>query len=143
MSPQGTVSYISTAYGGRTSDRFLTEHCGMLKNLLPEDILMADRGFGIAESAAIYFAEVQIPAVTKGIKQLSPLDVGKTRKIATGRIHVERVIGLLRRKYKILQGTLPTDFLMTVDGMGLCSLDKIVTVCSCLLTLRDSIVPFD
>ena len=29
------------------------------------------------------------------------------------RIHVERVIGLLRNKYTILQGSLTTDFLMS------------------------------
>eukprot|EP00795_Rhopilema_esculentum_P016946 gene16946-8440_t len=49
MSPQGTIVYISKAYGGRTSDKFLTEDCGILRNLLPEDILMANRGFDIEE----------------------------------------------------------------------------------------------
>ena len=45
---------------------FMTEHCGMLENLLLGDILMADRGFDLVESAAMYFAEMQIPAFTKG-----------------------------------------------------------------------------
>ena len=132
MSPQGTIAYISKAYGGSTSDKFLTEDCGILRNLLPGDVLMVDRGFDIAEDAAVYFAEVKIPAFTKGKKQLSALDVEKTRKIANVRIHVVRISRLLRRKYKLLQSTLPLDFLISVDDRNMCVIDKIVHVCSCL-----------
>ena len=35
ISPQGTISFVSEAWGGRTSDKFLTESCGFLRNLLP------------------------------------------------------------------------------------------------------------
>jgi hypothetical protein len=56
-------------------------------------------------------AKLNIPAFTKGKDQLDPADVEHTRKIATVRIHVERIIGLLRQKYTILQQTLPTDYL--------------------------------
>lgn len=31
------------------SDVYLTEHCGILKKILPEDIVLADRGFDIAD----------------------------------------------------------------------------------------------
>ena len=56
-------------------------------------------------------AEVKIPALTKGRSQLSPTDVEDTRKLACVRIHVERVMGLVRQKYTILSGTIPMDFL--------------------------------
>ena len=49
-----------------------------------------------------------IPAFTKGTNQLDPVDVEQSPGIASVRIHVERVIGLLRRKYTILEGTLST-----------------------------------
>ena len=106
------ISFVSHAWGGRTSDKFLTEKCGILDKLVPGDIVMADRGFAIHESVAFKRPELVIPAFTKGKKQLDPLDVEKTRGIANVRIHVERVIGLLQRKYTILQGTLYTEFLM-------------------------------
>ena len=72
---------------------------------------MADRGFTITESVGLKQAKLVIPAFTKGKSQLDPVDVEKRRGIASVRIHVERVIGLLRRKYTISEGTLPTDFL--------------------------------
>ena len=45
----GTISYVSQAWGGRTSDKYLTENCGILNKLLPGDLVLADRGFTIAE----------------------------------------------------------------------------------------------
>ena len=64
-------------------------------------MVMADRGFTINESVGMKQAKLVIPAFTKGKSQLDPVDVKKTRGIASVRIHVERVIGLLRRKYTI------------------------------------------
>jgi len=32
------------------SNVYLTEHCGILKTLLPGDVVLADRGFTIADS---------------------------------------------------------------------------------------------
>lgn len=109
ITPQGSLSFISNAWGGRSSDKFITENSGFLSKLLPGDIVLADRGFDVAESIGLVGAEVVIPAFTKGLSQLSPLDVESTRKIAHVRIHVERVIGLVRNKYTILQAILPID----------------------------------
>ena len=64
--------------------------------------MLADRGFNIEDSVAFYCASLKIPAFTRGKKQLSAYEVEETRMIASVRIHVERVIGLVRRKYQIL-----------------------------------------
>ena len=47
ITPQGTISFVSEAWEGRTSDKFLTENCGFLSNLLPGDLVMAGRDFTI------------------------------------------------------------------------------------------------
>ncbi len=54
ITPQGVISFISKAWGGRVSDKFLTENSGLLKNLLRGDIVLADRGFDIADSIGFY-----------------------------------------------------------------------------------------
>ena len=95
ITPQGVISFISKAWGGRVSDKHITEHCSFLKRLLPGDLVLADRGFDIQSCVGSVCAEVKIPAFTKGCSQLSPTDVEDTRILACVRIHVERVIGLV------------------------------------------------
>ena len=75
ITPQGVISFISKAWGGRVSDKYLTENSGILKNLLPGDIVLADRGFDIADSVGFHGARLYIPAFTRGKKQLSALEV--------------------------------------------------------------------
>ena len=43
ITPDGTISFISKAYGGRITDGQLTNDCGILKLLEPGDQWMADR----------------------------------------------------------------------------------------------------
>ncbi|CAN7950193.1 unnamed protein product [Ixodes pacificus] len=141
IAPQGLITFISKGRGGRTSDKYLTENCGVLDNLLPGDSVLADRGFTISGSVGMYCARLEIPAFTRGRPQLAPFAVEATRKLANVRIHVERVIGLVRRKYTILKSTIPSELLVARDGTNT-GLDKIVLVCAALTNLSASIVPF-
>jgi len=144
ITPQGSISFVSQAWGGRTSDKYLTEHCKIMNKLVPGDMVMADRGFTIHDSVVMHRAELAIPAFTKGKEQLDPIDVEKTRGIANVRIHVERVIGLLRRKYTILSGTLPISFLIydkKKDEKPM--IDRIINVTAALTNLCEGIVPLD
>ncbi|XP_062593212.1 uncharacterized protein LOC134254688 [Saccostrea cucullata] len=143
ITPQGCISFISEAWGGRTSDKHITDHSGFLNKLLPGDIVLADRGFDIHESVGLVCAEVKIPNFTKGKTQLSAREIENTRKIAHVRIHVERVIGLLRNKYMIVTDTMPVDFLVTSEENQVPVVDKIVTVCCGLTNLCQSVIPFN
>ena len=141
ITPQGSVSFISKGWGGRVSDVHLTENCGLLSKLLPGDVILADRGFTIEKAAGMYCAEVKVPPFTRGKKQLSKLEVDTARQLSHVRIHVERVIGLVRQKYSILQSTLSINMLKG-DEEGVSPVDKIVVICCALCNCCDSVVPF-
>lgn len=126
ITPQGSVSFISQGWGGRVSDKHLTENCGLLNKLLPGDTILADHGFDIQESVGLFCATIKIPAFTKGKAQLSGIDVEQTRRIANVRVHVERVIGNIRQKFSLLSATQPIDFVSVNDEEAVTTLDKIV-----------------
>ena len=130
ITPQGVISFLSKDWGGRVSDKHLTENCGLLNKLLSGDIVLA-------ESVGFY------QAFTRGKRQLSAHDIQETRKIANVRIHVERVIGLVRRKYVILQSILPVELITAKPGEAEAPIDKIARGCCALTNLSDSIVPFE
>ena len=58
-------------------------------------------------------------------------------------IEVERVIGLVRKKYTILSNTLPMDYVILKEGQSVPILDKIVLVSCALVNFCDSVIPFD
>ena len=90
-----------------------------------------------------YQAKLVIPDFIKRKKQLHPLEVENTRKIANVRIHVERVIGLVVRKFRIFDGEIPLEFLKLKQGETTPTVDKIVRVCCALSCLCQSVVPFE
>ena len=54
---------------------------------------------------AIMGARLEIPAFIKGREQLSAREIETTRKLANVRIHVERVIGVIRQRFTVLSAT--------------------------------------
>jgi hypothetical protein len=144
ITPQGVISFISKGWGGRASDKFITEHCGLLTNILPGDVILADRGFNIEESIGSLGASLKIPAFTKGRDQLTAIEVEKTRHIANVRIHVERVIGSVRQRFTILSatGVIAKEFYQQKVN-GVIMLDAMVRVCCALNNMCGGIVPFE
>lgn len=141
ITPQGVISFVSNGWGGRTSDKHITENCGYLEKLSPGDVILADRGFNVKDTVGLYCAQLKIPAFTKGKQQLHPLELEATRGLAAVRIHVERVIGLVRNKYTILQTTIPLSLCQAAAQGQPTSLDKMVTVCCALCNICPSVVP--
>ena len=111
---QGVISYVSDGYGGHASDKHITEHCGFLDLLLP-GVVLADRGFNIEDSVALWGATLDIPAFTCAKVQLSPEEVESTRRKANVRIHMERIIGRMCQTYPIITATtvLPWEYIYT------------------------------
>ena len=132
VAPQGVTTFVSECWGGRTSDKHLTRESGLLKKLYPGDILLADRGFDISEEVAMMQATLQIPAFTKGMDQLPPTEIEKTKKLINLRIHVERVVGAPRQCFSILSSILPIQYMTARSQVDILNVDKIVHVCSAL-----------
>ena len=74
-------------------DIHLTENCGVLDNLLPGGLYLADRGCNNHESAGMLCVEVKMAAFTKGKKQSSQATVNTSRQLNRVHIHGERAIG--------------------------------------------------
>lgn len=142
ITPQGTISYISDAWGGRASDQQIVECSKFLDNIKPGDVVLADRGFLIKETLGVLQAQLVIPAFTKGKNQLHPFEIEETRHIAHVRIHVERIIGAVKNKFHIFKDTIPISMLKKGnDPEKFCTLDKIVTICCALINISPPIIP--
>jgi hypothetical protein len=132
-SPRGVVTYISPSYGGSSSDRQIIEIGPLLHGMFsPGDGIMADRGIMVQDLFASQDVVVNTPTTMRGKNQLEPEVVVQDRRIASKRVHVERVIGLAK-KYKILANELEHSK-MPVGG-------RIVYVCFVLCNFRRNIVP--
>ena len=138
--PQGQINFVSPVYGGRASDVQIVRGCGFMspQHHMPGDQILADRGFTLKdELAATSSADFLTLAFTKGKAQLSAQEVETSRRISTVRIHIERIIGLLKNRYKILKGTLPISVVQQITGEAfstpISSIDKIVQVCAAFI----------
>lgn len=102
--PRGLISFISDAYCGSTSDRQICERSDLLKKPMFDsgDAIMADRGFNVQDLFANKNVHVNIPSFLKGKHQLGANEVVRDRRIASKRIHIERIIGLAKT-FKILK----------------------------------------
>ena len=140
MSPTGSIAYISAAWGGRVSNKVITQQCGFLNFIDPGDVVLADRGFNVQDDIAIKGGKLEIPAFTRGKQQLSREEVERSRQLARVRIHVERVIGQMHKKYSILNGTLPITLLKKSTDTNVTTVDKILIVCAALTNLSRSVV---
>ena len=137
------ISFVSEAWGGRVSDEEITKESGILSKLLPGDLVLADRGFIIADLVAEYRAEAVLPAFTKGKTQLSAKEVLESRELArVVRIHIEHLIGMVKQKYSILDSILPISFIKQ-DGNDKNVADKLTVVCCALVNLCKSIISKD
>ncbi|GFR82126.1 THAP domain-containing protein 4 [Elysia marginata] len=128
ISPTGLITYISKAYGGRASDKFIVEDSGFLDLIEPYDQIMEDRGFKIRDSLANLQATLTIPPSCRTALQMRKDDVTSTSRIANVRIYVEQAINRIKW-YRILSGELELTLL------PLC--DDIITICAAFCNLLD------
>ena len=77
---------------------------------------------------------------------MSAKEVLQSRAVARVQIHVERLIGMVKQKYTILDGFLPISFVKNDQDSTSCdktTADKLIVICCVLVNLCESIVPID
>ncbi|XP_014681217.1 PREDICTED: uncharacterized protein LOC106821082 [Priapulus caudatus] len=132
-SPRGLVTYVSDSYGGSASDRQIIERSELCSSGMFDtgDSIMSDRGIMVQDLFASKYVHVNTPSMLNGKSQLNAETVVRDRRIASKRIHVERVIGL-SKTFKILKRDLPHQKI-SLGG-------KIVKVCFMISNFRQAIV---
>ena len=131
IAPNGMITFLSKAWGGRASDQHITKTSGFIELIEPGDLILADRGFTIKEDIMMKGAFLKIPPPSSGHEQMTGKDVQETKKIANARIHVERAIGRMKN-FAILKTVLPITLLPVADD--------IIVVCACICNLLPPLV---
>lgn len=119
----------------------ITMNCGFLQLLEPGDVILADRGFDIDADIALHQVKLEIPSFTRGKKQQSMKEVEYSKRIAKVRIHIERVIGLLKNEYTILQSPILVCLLKVKSDTDCAFIDRMLLVCAALINLCPTVVP--
>lgn len=114
ITPNGQICYLSDCWGGRASDKRITLESKLPDLLKYGEQVLADRGFTVSKELAVLGIQVQMPAFTTGKQQLSQADTERSRQMSRLQIHVERIIGRMK-KYRLLRTVLPITSLKTVD----------------------------
>ena len=106
----------------------------MLKSVPHGRSVMADKGFDIQDLLVKHGLLLNIPPF-KGSTALQFSDAQKTQTIARVRIHVEGVIGQVKRRYRILQSV--------ISLLSAGSINQIWSVCCMLTNFRKKIINED
>lgn len=131
ISPQGSISFVSEFFGGRTSDRVVVTASRFLDFIEPGDQVLADRGFPLREILLTKNAELILPPAAKGTSQMTNAQVKKTKTVANVRIHVERVIRRMKH-FNILSQVFPITLLPHANN--------ILIICAAITNLQGPIV---
>ena len=142
IGPIGIITFVSNGFHGRVCDNQIVMESGFLQLVEKDDIVLADRGFSCEEQFAARGAILHTPALMSDRNRLPIAERIQTERLANVRIHVERVIGSVRNRFKILQGPVNTSFLNKYDDT-MTVFDRIVKVCAILHNFLSSIVPLD
>ena len=132
ITPAGTVNFISKAYGGSASDRFIVENSGFLDTLNPGDKVMVDKGFNISDLLLSKKCTLVIPPFVRNNGKFNKHLTRKTARIAKARIHVERAIARVK-DFRMLQSPLS----LSMKDL----LDDIFIIIASLTNLAPPLVP--
>ncbi|XP_067125794.1 uncharacterized protein [Centruroides vittatus] len=117
VSPAGLITFVSKAFGGRASNKAITEQSGVLNKLEPfVDAVMVDKGFHIDKACAERNIHLIRPPFLRIQTQLTHEQALETSQIASTQVHVERAIQRLKN-FQILSTKLSWTMLGLIDSV--------------------------
>ena len=130
MSPILHFNFVSKLYSGSISDKEIVNVSGFLEKMNPGDAVMADKGFNIQDLLALHDTVLIAPPMMRK-SNVSARASTATRRVATSRVHIERMIRRLKL-FNFLRGVIPLTCKPYVSSA--------VTVCAILVNLQPSII---
>ncbi|XP_033208252.1 uncharacterized protein LOC117167433 isoform X1 [Belonocnema kinseyi] len=94
--PDSLTNFISEGFGGKASDVAIVEHFNYLTTLPRNAAVMADRGFKFLDQLSLHKIVLSFVLLVALLRKLTKEQVTETRRIASLRIHIERVIERFR-----------------------------------------------
>ena len=101
VAPNAAITFCSDLYPGSTSDVAIVEHCKILDQVKPGDLLLADKGFRIHDKLPAG-ASLNIPPFLSNKTTFTRAEAQMCQKIARARVHVERANERIKN-YEILR----------------------------------------
>jgi hypothetical protein len=117
-------------YSGCISEKEITKKCVFLEELVPDNEVMADKAFNIQDLLAFHHVRLIAPLIMHK-DNISTHAATMTRRVATKRIYIERIIQR-PKSFGILQGVIP----LTMKSY----IDSVVFVCAALVNLQPQII---
>jgi len=125
VAPNGALVYCSDLYPGSSSDASIVEHCNILTQFKPGDLILADKGFAIYDKLPSGVS-LNIPPFLSSKGHFTKAEAETCYKIGRSRIHVERANARIKN-YEIVNH-IPAAY------RSLSS--KIFQLCTCLVNLQ-------
>lgn len=130
ITPNGIVSFLSKAYGGRSSDSYITNDCGFLEKLEFGDEVLADKGFPDIKTGIDGQNAILIMPPCLHNQRFSEEEILETYNVASVRIHVERLFARLKL-FNVFNK-------ITIDLLP--HIDDILFMCCVLVNLSNPII---
>ena len=125
VAPNASLVFCSDLYPGSTSDAAIVEHCKVLDQLQPGDLILADKGFNIFDKLPSGVS-LNIPPFLSNKGHFTKQEAELCFKIGRSRIHVERANERIKN-YDILNH-IPSQYRHIST--------KIFQLCCCLVNLQ-------
>lgn len=95
ITPGGLISFVSDAYSGKSSDKFIFNSEKLVEKFEENDAIMVDKGFATLDELKERGLVLVRPSFSKGC-QFKEEEVFENTKVAVARAHVERIIQRLK-----------------------------------------------